>query len=232
MQGGAARSSSVILEDFSGEFAGGDLNMINLASAGDGETLTRQSLKETPRILLEGRGGHMMHPKLLLFNHFKAVIIKRFHYITRNWRSLFSQIILPAIFVAIAMTVALAAPSVDDLPPLELSPVQYTNVSLPNGNFIPFTNERLSRPSSVNPLDADAYRLQASLTLPSGVGSSCLLQFPNISSNFSTEWSDFEHSCQWLVDKYRQMHAEPNFYYFDHWNFSIPYTDCKLCFCF
>ncbi|XP_055898501.1 ATP-binding cassette sub-family A member 2-like [Biomphalaria glabrata] len=225
MQGGAARSSSVILEDFSGEFAGGDLNMINLASAGDGETLTRQSLKETPRILLEGRGGHMMHPKLLLFNHFKAVIIKRFHYITRNWRSLFSQIILPAIFVAIAMTVALAAPSVDDLPPLELSPVQYTNVSLPHGNFIPFTNERLSRPSSVNPLDADAYRLQASLTLPSGVGSSCLLQFPNISSNFSTEWSDFEHSCQWLVDKYRQMHAEPNFYYFDHWNFSIPYTD-------
>lgn len=86
----------------------------------------------------------MMHPKLLLANHFKAVIIKRFHYITRNWRSLFSQIILPAIFVAIAMTVALAAPSVDELPPLELSTTQYTNVSLPKGNFVPFTNERMS----------------------------------------------------------------------------------------
>ncbi|GFR75970.1 ATP-binding cassette sub-family A member 2-like, partial [Elysia marginata] len=101
---------------------------------------------DSPRILLEGRGSHMMHPKLLLANHFKAVIIKRFHYITRNWRSLFSQILLPAIFVAVAMTVALAAPSVDDLPPLELSPTQFTNVTLPTGNFIPFTDERMSTP--------------------------------------------------------------------------------------
>ena len=56
------------------------------------------------------------------------------------------QILLPAIFVAVAMTVALAAPSVDDLPPLELSPTQFTNVTLPTGNFIPFTDERMSKP--------------------------------------------------------------------------------------
>lgn len=104
----------------------------------------------SPRILLEGRGSHVLKPHLLLLNHFKAVIIKRFHYITRNWRSLFSQIILPAIFVAIAMTVALAAPSVDDLPPLELSTLQYYNVTQPHGNFIPITNERLSCRSKVS----------------------------------------------------------------------------------
>jgi hypothetical protein len=47
---------------------------------------------KNPRILLEGRGSHVLKPQLLLLNHFKAVIIKRFHYITRNWRSLFSQV--------------------------------------------------------------------------------------------------------------------------------------------
>lgn len=104
----------------------------------------------SPRILLEGRGSHMLKPHLLLLSHFKAVIIKRFHYITRNWRSLFSQIILPAIFVAIAMTVALAAPSVDDLPPIELSTLQYYNVTHLGGNFVPITNERMSSRSKVS----------------------------------------------------------------------------------
>ena len=65
-------------------------------------------------------------------------------------KCLFSlQIILPAIFVAIAMTVALAAPSVDDLPPLELSTLMYYNVTQPRGHFIPFAREGLSARSKV-----------------------------------------------------------------------------------
>ncbi|XP_041370956.1 ATP-binding cassette sub-family A member 2-like [Gigantopelta aegis] len=127
-----------------------------------------------PRILLEGRGSHMLSPKLLLLNHFRAVIIKRFHYIMRNWRSLFSQIILPAIFVAIAMTVALAAPSLDDLPILELSPSQYYNVTRPRGNFIPFTNARMT--ADLHSKDAGAEKLIATLFLPAGVGATCVFQ--------------------------------------------------------
>ena len=113
------------------------------------DTVSLSDATNTPRILLEGRGSHVLKPHLLLLNHFKAVIIKRFHYITRNWRSLFSQIILPAIFVAIAMTVALAAPSVNDLPPLELSTLQYYNVTQPRGHFVPVTSEQMSLGSKV-----------------------------------------------------------------------------------
>ncbi|BFZ20641.1 hypothetical protein BsWGS_23680 [Bradybaena similaris] len=210
---------NIILEDFSGDQfswgrSGRDLNMINLVNIGSDRPVPQASApgrQDTPRILLEGRGSHMLNPKLLLFNHFKAVIIKRFHYITRNWRSLFSQIILPAIFVAIAMTVALAAPSVDDLPPLELSTTQYTNVSLPKGNFIPFTNERMSRRSKVSPLDAIACDLQETLALASGIGASCLLRSPNIPlRNHSSDYDadDYESVCQWMFQSHSVLTME------------------------
>lgn len=168
---------------------------------------------ESPRILLEGRGSHVLEPHLLLLNHFKAVIIKRFHYITRNWRSLFSQIILPAIFVAIAMTVALAAPSVDDLPPLELSTLQYYNVTQPRGHFIPFTSEGLGARSKVNPKDAVASQLLETFKLASGVGASCVLQSPWSLYGSPGDESWYKHDnrthalpfvfnaeCQWLAE--------------------------------
>lgn len=193
----------LVLEDYSAR-EGRDINMINLAEFGeDRSSVPRPVASDSPRILLEGRGSHMMNPKLLLANHFKAVIIKRFHYITRNWRSLFSQILLPAIFVAVAMTVALAAPSVDDLPPLELSPTQFTNITLPTGNFIPFTDERMSKPSQVNPLDANAYLLQATLALPSGIGASCLLRSPWVMTVNSTY--DYETNCQWMFENHYRV---------------------------
>lgn len=152
-----------------------------------------------PRILLEGRGSHILKPHLLLLNHFKAVIIKRFHYITRNWRSLFSQIILPAIFVAIAMTVALAAPSVDDLPPLELTTLQYYNVTQPRGHFVPITNEGLTSASKVNPRDAQAKRLIETLELASGIGASCVLE-PRGPSDIAQRYN-YNPECWWLQDK-------------------------------
>ena len=49
---------------------------------------------------------------LLLQQQFLAIIIKRFIFIRRNWKQLFTQILLPAMFVCIAMTVALTAPQV------------------------------------------------------------------------------------------------------------------------
>ena len=49
---------------------------------------------------------------LLLQQQFLAIIVKRFIFIRRNWKQLFTQILLPAMFVCIAMTVALTAPQV------------------------------------------------------------------------------------------------------------------------
>ncbi|KAL8562888.1 hypothetical protein ACOMHN_004580 [Nucella lapillus] len=163
----------------------------------------------SPRILLEGRGSHVLKPHLLLGNHFKAVIIKRFHYITRNWRSLFSQIILPAIFVAIAMTVALAAPSVDDLPPLDLTTLQYYNVTQPRGHFVPITSELMSSGSKVNPQDATASRLMETLRLASGVGSSCVLESGK-AGPAPKQGLNYNPSCLWLRDRLDPSHILPH----------------------
>jgi len=62
------------------------------------------------------RGGHdMLLPTSLLLLQFYAIVVKRCYYTRRNWRGLFSQILLPALFVCVAMTVALTAPQVPAL---------------------------------------------------------------------------------------------------------------------
>ena len=118
--------------------------------------------------MLSGKGSHTLPSKLLLLNHFRAVIVKRFHYITRNWKGLFSQILLPALFVSVAMTVALSAPKDEDLPALELSPSQYFNLTQPVGNYIPFSNEYVSNRSEKYLLDAGPSDLIGTFHLPSG----------------------------------------------------------------
>ena len=65
------------------------------------------NIVDEPSILLEGKGSYEMHGHWLLLQQFIAILIKRFHYTTRNWKGLFSQIILPALFICVAMTVCL-----------------------------------------------------------------------------------------------------------------------------
>jgi len=118
--------------------------------------------------MLSGKGTYVLAKNWLLLNHFRAVIVKRFHFIARNWKGLFSQILLPALFVSIAMTVALSAPKNEDLPPLELSPTQYFNLTQPKGNYIPFSNEH-SSPRALKYLnDSGPDDLIGTFHLPSG----------------------------------------------------------------
>ena len=70
---------------------------------------------DTSMTTLEGYNIHPLTGYTLICQQFWAVILKRFYYIRRNWRSLFSQILLPALFVCIAMTVALTAPRVSNI---------------------------------------------------------------------------------------------------------------------
>ncbi|XP_053393737.1 ATP-binding cassette sub-family A member 2-like isoform X2 [Mercenaria mercenaria] len=132
--------------------------------------------------MLSGKGSRILPKNLLLLNHFRAVIFKRFHYITRNWKGLFSQILLPALFVSIAMTVALSAPKDEDLPPLEMSPSQYYNVTQPKGNYIPYSNEHISDRALKYMTDAGPVELINTFKLPSGVGATCVLKSPYNSS--------------------------------------------------
>ncbi|XP_021369630.1 ATP-binding cassette sub-family A member 2-like isoform X2 [Mizuhopecten yessoensis] len=123
-----------------------------------------------------GNGTYRLSKKWLRLNQLRAVLIKRFHYITRNYKGLFSQIILPALFVSVAMTVALSAPKVKDPPPIELSPSQYFNVTQPKGNYIPYTNENPRITNYSDSLDAGPLELMQTFHLASGVGATCVLK--------------------------------------------------------
>ena len=48
----------------------------------------------------------------LRLRQFHGLIVKRFHCAKRNTKGLFSQILLPAFFVCVAMTVALSVPAI------------------------------------------------------------------------------------------------------------------------
>jgi len=129
-------------------------------------------------LVLEGVGQPSIKGSLLYLQQFLAIIAKRFHYVRRNWKGLFSQILLPALFVCIAMTVALAAPRIKDLPPMVLSPAQYYNSTQPRGNFIPYSNIAAMPEYQNWSLDADTDDIVKTFFLPSGVSATCVLKTP------------------------------------------------------
>uniref|UniRef100_A0A672N7S3 ATP binding cassette subfamily A member 2 n=1 Tax=Sinocyclocheilus grahami TaxID=75366 RepID=A0A672N7S3_SINGR len=126
----------------------------------------------------EGQGSFKLEGWWLKLRQFHGLIVKRFHCAKRNTKGIFSQILLPAFFVCVAMTVALSVPQIGDLPPLILSPSQYHNYTQPRGNFILYANEdRLQYRSKLSP-DASPQRIVNTLRLPSGVGATCVLKTP------------------------------------------------------
>ncbi|XP_052449004.1 ATP-binding cassette sub-family A member 2 isoform X3 [Carassius gibelio] len=130
------------------------------------------------RTIQEGQGSFKLEGWWLKLRQFHGLIVKRFHCAKRNTKGIFSQILLPAFFVCVAMTVALSVPEIGDLPPLILSPSQYHNYTQPRGNFIPYANEdRLQFRSKLSP-DASPQRIVNTLGLPSGVGATCVLKTP------------------------------------------------------
>nr|XP_023696475.1 ATP-binding cassette sub-family A member 2 isoform X2 [Paramormyrops kingsleyae] len=129
-------------------------------------------------LLLEGQGSFKLEGWWLRLRQFHGLIVKRFHCAKRNTKGLFSQIMLPAFFVCVAMTVALSVPEIGDLPPLILSPSQYHNYTQPRGNFIPYANEDRAQYRSKLSADANPQKIINTLRLPSGVGATCVLKTP------------------------------------------------------
>uniref|UniRef100_A0ABM5F6R9 ATP-binding cassette sub-family A member 2 isoform X2 n=1 Tax=Pogona vitticeps TaxID=103695 RepID=A0ABM5F6R9_9SAUR len=125
---------------------------------------------------LAGQGSAKLEGSWLKLRQFHGLIVKRFHCAKRNTKALFSQILLPAFFVCVAMTVALSVPEIGDLPPLTLSPSQYHNYTQPKGNFIPYANEERHEYRLKLSPDASPQQLVGTFHLPSGVGATCVLK--------------------------------------------------------
>lgn len=65
--------------------------------------------------VLEGQGSFKLEGWWLKLSQFHGLIVKRFHCAKRNTKGLFSQILLPAFFVCVAMTVALSVPAIGEI---------------------------------------------------------------------------------------------------------------------
>ncbi|KAM9743027.1 ATP-binding cassette sub-family A member 2 [Menidia menidia] len=137
-----------------------------------------ESSSSPPLPALDEQGSLRLEGWWLKLSQFHGLIIKRFHCAKRNTKGLFSQILLPAFFVCVAMTVALSVPAIGDLPPLILSPSQYHNYTQPRGNFIPYANEDRTPYRIMLSPDASPQKIVNTLRLPSGVGATCVLKTP------------------------------------------------------
>jgi ATP-binding cassette subfamily A (ABC1) protein 2 len=141
-------------------------------------TESKNSLYNLDYIYADLETGYRFYLK-----QFFAMLVKRYLYNKRNWVSLLTQIILPALFICVAMTVALSAPGFFDLPKLELSPAQYHPLTKPEGIYVPFSH-------SVNPIDcksnsqkvnsASSKEIAETFKYLTGLGSTCVLNKYNI----------------------------------------------------
>lgn len=109
-------------------------------------------------------------------------------------------------FVCVAMTVALTAPQVQDLPAMELSSAQYYNYTQPRGNFIPMTDATKPDQSTEGTWSKDATPsdISATFRLASGVGAICMLKSP-FNSSFDADILravNFTSQSQRLLEKY------------------------------
>lgn len=125
---------------------------------------------------------------------------------------------LPALFVIIAMTVALSMPTARDPPALILSPSQYRNVTQPKGNFIPITDQSALFPMKGTDLtDASADDIKSTFNLASGVGATCVLKHP-FNSSFKLELDVVNHTTYnadsqdlKLISKYFDPYCQSSF---------------------
>uniref|UniRef100_A0A4W5NQN0 P-type phospholipid transporter n=1 Tax=Hucho hucho TaxID=62062 RepID=A0A4W5NQN0_9TELE len=104
----------------------------------------------------DGKGSYQVKGWSLKRQQFVALIWKRFLYAQRSRKGFFAQIVLPAVFVCVALVFSLIVPPFGKYPSLELQPWMYEEQSL----FI----------SDDAPEDASTQRLLSALTEGPGMG--------------------------------------------------------------
>uniref|UniRef100_A0A8C8I043 P-type phospholipid transporter n=1 Tax=Oncorhynchus tshawytscha TaxID=74940 RepID=A0A8C8I043_ONCTS len=108
----------------------------------------------------DGKGSYQVKGWSLTRQQFVALIWKRFLYAQRSRKGFFAQIVLPAVFVCVALVFSLIVPPFGKYPSLELQPWMYEEQSL----FI----------SDDAPEDANTQRLLSALTEGPGFGTRCM----------------------------------------------------------
>ncbi|XP_033986599.1 LOW QUALITY PROTEIN: phospholipid-transporting ATPase ABCA1-like [Trematomus bernacchii] len=117
--------------------------------------------KETEGLTLSnGKGSYQVSGWALLRQQFVALMWKRFLYARRSRKGFFAQIVLPAVFVCIALVFSLIVPPFGVYPSLELQPWMY--------------EDQVTFISDDAPGDANMQRLLGSLMDAPGLGTRCM----------------------------------------------------------
>uniref|UniRef100_A0A8C2HFA4 P-type phospholipid transporter n=1 Tax=Cyprinus carpio TaxID=7962 RepID=A0A8C2HFA4_CYPCA len=117
--------------------------------------------RETEPLSGDGQGGDApLTGCFLTCQQLRALFTKRLKYALRSRRGIFAQIVLPAVFVLIALLFSLIVPPFGKYPSLELQPWMYGE------QFTFFSNDAPQNPAIQNLLDA--------LLNPPGFGTKCM----------------------------------------------------------
>ncbi|CAN8021634.1 unnamed protein product [Ixodes persulcatus] len=122
------------------------------------DKLDRKHSKDTPVIGGERSlsGGHGLSGSALKKSQFKALLLKRLYHTVNNWKAIFFSIVLPCIFIALAMGFTLIVPVPEPEPSLRLTTQLY------GPGAAAFISERPPTPISER------------LLSPPGIGTSCV----------------------------------------------------------
>ncbi|XP_076143257.1 phospholipid-transporting ATPase ABCA1b [Alosa pseudoharengus] len=112
----------------------------------------------------DGKGAYQVKGWSLRKQQFVALLWKRFLYARRSRKGFFAQIVLPAVFVCIALVFSLIVPPFGKYPSLALQPWMYEE----QNTFI----------SNDAPEDATMQRLLAALVDGPGLGTRCMIDHP------------------------------------------------------
>ncbi|XP_060933642.1 phospholipid-transporting ATPase ABCA1 [Limanda limanda] len=110
--------------------------------------LRKQESQETDPLSGDGRGGIPMTGWWLTWQQMRALFVKRWLYARRSRRGIFAQIVLPAMFVLIALLFSLIVPPFGKYPNLQLQPWMYGQ------QYTFFSNDAPGNPAIENLLEA------------------------------------------------------------------------------
>ncbi|XP_061831887.2 phospholipid-transporting ATPase ABCA1 isoform X4 [Nerophis lumbriciformis] len=127
--------------------------------------LRRQDPLETDMLRGDGQGGLPLTGWWLIWQQLRALFIKRWLYARRSRRGFFAQIVLPAVFVLVALLASLIVPPFGKYPALKLEPWMYGE------QYTFFSNDAPENPALEN-------LLEALLDKP-GFGTKCMVDEDN-----------------------------------------------------
>lgn len=121
----------------------------------------------------------------IVAKQFVALLVKRFHRVKRNIKGFFAEIVLPVIFVCLALLVATLVPKVADRPALQLHPWYYqspNNIFVSKSSSIKYdTPNYQTLTSSINPAEQtninEIDNIVGTFYQSSSIGTRCLKDY-------------------------------------------------------